>query len=50
MTTAPLRPASSAGYQVNRLARLFEAALRQRIAAHGVVPGQQCALLAATAD
>ena len=46
MTTAPLRPASSAGYQVNRLARLFEAALRQRIAAHGVVPGQFPALLA----
>ncbi|MGO9083356.1 MAG: MarR family winged helix-turn-helix transcriptional regulator [Streptosporangiaceae bacterium] len=46
MSTAPLRPASSAGYQVNRLARLFEAALRQRIAAHGVVPGQFPALLA----
>ncbi len=46
MTTAPLRPASSVGYQVNRLARLFEAALRQRIAAHGVVPGQFPALLA----
>jgi DNA-binding MarR family transcriptional regulator len=46
VTTAPLRPASSAGYQVNRLARLFEAALRQRIAAHGVVPGQFPALLA----
>jgi DNA-binding MarR family transcriptional regulator len=46
MTTAPLRPASSVGYQVNRLARLFEAALRQRIARHGVVPGQFPALLA----
>jgi len=46
VTTAPLRPASSVGYQVNRLARLFEAALRQRIAAHGVVPGQFPALLA----
>ena len=33
MTTMPLRPASSVGYQVNRLARLFEAALRQNIAA-----------------
>ena len=46
MTPAPLRPASSAGYQVNLLARLFEAALRQRIAVHGVVPGQFPALLA----
>jgi DNA-binding MarR family transcriptional regulator len=46
VTTPPLRPASSVGYQVNRLARLFETALRQRIAAHGVVPGQFPALLA----
>jgi DNA-binding MarR family transcriptional regulator len=46
MTTPPLRPATSAGYQVNRLARLFEAALRARIAAYGVVPGQFPALLA----
>jgi DNA-binding MarR family transcriptional regulator len=46
MTTEPLRPASSLGYQVNRLARLFEAALRNRIAAYGVVPGQFPALLA----
>ena len=46
MIRAPLRPASSVGYQVNRLARLFEAALRARIAAHGVVPGQFPALLA----
>ena len=46
MTTMPLRPASSVGYQVNRLARLFEAALRQNIAAYGVVPGQFPALLA----
>ncbi len=46
MTSAPLRPASSVGYQVNRLARLFEAALRTRIAAYGVVPGQFPALLA----
>ncbi|HLJ98982.1 MAG TPA: MarR family winged helix-turn-helix transcriptional regulator [Streptosporangiaceae bacterium] len=43
---APLRPGSSAGYQVNRLARLYEAALRQRIARYGVVPGQFPALLA----
>lgn len=46
MTTVPLRPASSVGYQVNLLARLFEAALRQRIAGYGVVPGQFPALLA----
>src|SRR6516165_442174 len=46
MTIRPLRPASSVGYQVNRLARLFEAALRERIAAYGVVPGQFPALLA----
>lgn len=46
MTGAPLRPASSVGYQVNRLTRLFEAALRARIAASGVVPGQFPALLA----
>jgi DNA-binding MarR family transcriptional regulator len=43
---AALRPASSVGYQVNRLARLFESALRQRIVAYGVVPGQFPALLA----
>lgn len=46
MSSPPLRPGSSVGYQVNRLARLFEAALRVRIAAHGVVPGQFPALLA----
>ena len=46
MTTAPLRPGSSVGYQVNRLARLFEAALRESIAGYGVVPGQFPALLA----
>ena len=46
MTIRPLRPASSVGYQVNRLARLFEIALRERIAAYGVVPGQFPALLA----
>jgi DNA-binding MarR family transcriptional regulator len=46
MTTIPLRPETSVGYQVNRLARLFEATLRQRIAEHGVVPGQFPALLA----
>jgi DNA-binding MarR family transcriptional regulator len=46
MTIEPLRPASSVGYQVNRLARLFETALRHRIAVYGVVPGQFPALLA----
>jgi DNA-binding MarR family transcriptional regulator len=46
MINKPLRPASSVGYQVNRLARLFEIALRNRIAAYGVVPGQFPALLA----
>ena len=46
MPFRPLRPASSVGYQVNRLARLFEVALRERIAAYGVVPGQFPALLA----
>ena len=34
------------GYQVNLLARLFESALRARIAPHGVVPGQFAQLLA----
>jgi DNA-binding MarR family transcriptional regulator len=45
MTITPLRPAASVGYQVNRLARLFEVALRERIAVYGVVPGQFPALL-----
>jgi DNA-binding MarR family transcriptional regulator len=40
-----LRRHDSLGYQVNLLARLFERALRERIAAHGVVPGQFPALL-----
>jgi DNA-binding MarR family transcriptional regulator len=34
------------GYQVNLLARLFESALRARIAPYGVVPGQFVQLLA----
>jgi DNA-binding MarR family transcriptional regulator len=34
------------GYQVNLLARLFESALRARIAPYGVVPGQFAQLLA----
>jgi DNA-binding MarR family transcriptional regulator len=40
-----LRREDSLGYQVNLLARLFERALRDRIAPHGVVPGQFPALL-----
>jgi DNA-binding MarR family transcriptional regulator len=40
-----LRGEASLGYQVNFLARLFERALRERIAPHGVVPGQFPALL-----
>jgi DNA-binding MarR family transcriptional regulator len=40
-----LRKETSLGYQVNLLARLFERALRERIAPHGVVPGQYPALL-----
>ena len=40
-----LRRETSLGYQVNLLARLLEHALRDRIAAHGVVPGQFPALL-----
>lgn len=44
MSTA-LRPRDSLGYQVNLLARLLEQALRDRIAVHGVVPGQFAQLL-----
>jgi DNA-binding MarR family transcriptional regulator len=40
-----LRPEESLGYQINLLARLFEHALRRKIASHGVVPGQFPALL-----
>jgi DNA-binding MarR family transcriptional regulator len=40
-----LRRQTSLGYQTNLLARLFENALRERIAPHGVVPGQFPALL-----
>ncbi len=36
----------SLGYQVNHLARLLAAALRERIEPHGVVPGQFAQLLA----
>lgn len=41
-----LRRTDSLGYQVNHLARLLEAALRLRIAPHGVAPGQFPPLLA----
>ena len=41
-----LRPEDSLGYQINRLARLFEQALRAQTASLGVVPGQFPALLA----
>ena len=37
---------ASLGYQVNHLARLMALALRDRIAAHGVTPGQFAQLLA----
>ncbi|WP_432097595.1 MarR family winged helix-turn-helix transcriptional regulator [Streptomyces sp. bgisy100] len=37
---------ASLGYQINHLARLLERALRDRIAAFGVVPGQFAQLLA----
>lgn len=37
---------SSLGYQVNHLARLLARALQERIAPHGVVPGQFAQLLA----
>lgn len=36
----------SLGYQVNHLARLLAAALRERIEPHGVVPGQFAQMLA----
>ena len=44
-STALLRE-ESLGYQVNHLARLLAAALRERIEPHGVVPGQFAQLLA----
>ena len=46
-SAGPLLPrTTSLGYQVNHLARLLEAALRVRIAPHGVAPGQFAQLLA----
>lgn len=41
-----LRREESLGYQINHLARLLAAALRERIEPHGVVPGQFAQLLA----
>ncbi|MRH88157.1 MarR family transcriptional regulator [Nocardia sp. SYP-A9097] len=43
---ATLNRSSSLGYGINHLARLMEQALRDRIAEHGVVPGQFAQLLA----
>ena len=43
-TTLPRE--ESLGYQVNHLARLLAAALRERIEPHGVVPGQFAQMLA----
>ncbi|MFE1596709.1 MarR family winged helix-turn-helix transcriptional regulator [Nocardia sp. NPDC058705] len=42
----PMGRGTSLGYVVNHLARLMEQALRDRIAEHGVVPGQFAQLLA----
>lgn len=44
--TAGLAREESLGYQVNHLARLLAQALADRIAPHGVVPGQFAQLLA----
>ena len=44
--SAELKREESLGYQVNHLARLLAAALRERIEPHGVVPGQFAQLLA----
>lgn len=45
-TPPPLRPRDSLGYQINHLARLFAASMRERLEVHGVVPGQFAQLLA----
>lgn len=42
---APFSPETSLGYQVNHLARLLAASLRERIEPLGVVPGQFAQLL-----
>lgn len=44
--SATLPREESLGYQVNHLARLLAAALRERIEPHGVVPGQFAQMLA----
>jgi DNA-binding MarR family transcriptional regulator len=46
VTDDPLRRLESLGYLTNHLARLFAHALAERIAEHGVVPGQFAQLLA----
>jgi DNA-binding MarR family transcriptional regulator len=46
----PLSRETSLGYQANHLARLLEQSLRDRIAEHGVVPGQFAQLLALYED
>jgi DNA-binding MarR family transcriptional regulator len=45
MKAPHLEPRESFGYLINHLARLLARALRDRIAAHGVVPGQFPVLL-----
>lgn len=45
-TSPPVRPSESLGYQINHLARMFAAAMRDRLEEHGVVPGQFAQLLA----
>lgn len=46
LETLPMDRSNSLGYVINHLARLMEHALRDRIAGHGVVPGQFAQLLA----
>jgi DNA-binding MarR family transcriptional regulator len=46
VTDDPLLRLESLGYLTNQLARLFAHALAERIAEHGVVPGQFAQLLA----
>ncbi|MFE5478122.1 MULTISPECIES: MarR family winged helix-turn-helix transcriptional regulator [unclassified Nocardia] len=46
LETLPMDRSNSLGYVINHLARLMEQALRDRIAGHGVVPGQFAQLLA----
>ncbi len=46
LSAVPLERSTSLGYQVNHLARLMAQALKERIEALGVVPGQFAQLLA----